>query len=212
LLVLTAERIYLAPVGGEARPEMLASISSGGDLDAILGPLAIVIDLVTVSRMTIDLVENTLAIEYLSRGHETRRATVTFATAEAADACFTKMWRRAGAGLKLRGGQHDSWQLARAPLMMLFVTLIATGALALVLSVFEDFATARSANQAGVTATGPLNEPVEIPKTPLEALIGWMNWKVVCALGGIVAAASQVWLYRRLTTPPGFLELVRSDG
>jgi hypothetical protein len=39
-----------------------------------------------------------------------------------------------------------------------------------------------------------------------------MNWKVVCALGGAVAAASQVWLYRRLTTPPASLELVRSDG
>src|SRR5262249_7968004 len=140
---------------------------------------------------------------------ETSRATITFATAEAADACFTKLWRRIGDGLQLNDADRDPWQLARGPLVLLLGALVATAALALVLSVFEDFESARAASKAGITAPGPLGEPVEIPKTPLELLIGWMNWKVVCAIGGIVAAASQVWLYRRLTTPPVSLELNR---
>src|SRR5262245_22459644 len=68
LMILTPEKVYLAPLGGELRTETLAAISNGGDMDSILGPLAIAIDLVAVSRMNIDLVDNSLAIEYLSRG------------------------------------------------------------------------------------------------------------------------------------------------
>ncbi len=209
LVVLTLERLYLAPLVGDPKPETLAAVNAGGDLDSILGSLATTIDLVSVRRLKLDLLTNSLIIEYLGRGHETSRATITFATPEAADACFTKLWRRIGDGLQLTDYQRDSWQLARGPLMLLLAALVATAALAVVLSVFEDFESARAANKAGVTAVGPLGDPVEIPKTPLEALIGWMNWKVVCAVGGVVAAASQVWLYRRLTTPPVCLELNR---
>jgi len=210
LLVLTADRLYLAPAAAEPKPETLATIQSGGDLEQLLGPLAITIDLVSVRRVKLDLLSNSLVVEYLGRGHETSRAVITFASHEAADACFTKLWRRLGDGMRL-GDQTDKWALARGPLVLLLASLVATAALALVLSVFEDFESARVASKAGAaSATGPLGQPVEaIPKTPLEALIGWMNWKVICAIGGIVAAASQVWLYRRLTTPPVSLELAR---
>jgi hypothetical protein len=212
LLVLTPECVYLAPLAGDPKPETLAAIQSGGDLDAILGSLTTTIDLVSVQRVKLDLLTNSLAVEYLGRGHANSRATITFATPEAADACFTKMWRRLGDGMQPTQNQHDPWALARGPLLLLLAALVVTGSLALVLSVFEDFESARVASRAGATATGPLGETVdEIPKTPLEALIGWMNWKVVCAVGGVVAAASQVWLYRRLTTPPTALELSRTS-
>jgi hypothetical protein len=36
-----------------------------------------------------------------------------------------------------------------------------------------------------------------------------MDWRVVCGLGGAAAAATQVWLVRRVTAPPAALELVR---
>ena len=43
-----------------------------------------------------------------------------------------------------------------------------------------------------------------------EGLARWLDWRVVCGLGGAVAAVLQVWIYRRLTQPPLSLELIRS--
>jgi hypothetical protein len=213
LLVLTPERMYLAPAGSDPRPETVTAITSGGDVDQLLGPLATSIGLVEVQKVKLDLLTNSLLIDYTGRGYSMSRVTATFATPEAADACFTKTWRRLGDGMKLNDGQRDKAELARGPLVLLFASLLVTAALALVISVFEDFSTARTAAQEGAVAVGPLGETVDtIPKTPLEGLIGWMDWRVICAVGGIVAAASQVWLYRRLTTPPVSLELVRSGA
>jgi hypothetical protein len=213
LLVLTPDHVYLAAIGSDPKAETLAAITAGADIEKHLGPLATTIDLTGVCRVKLDLLTNSLNVDYNSREYSTGRATLTFATPEAADACFTKMWRRLGNGMKLNDYQRDKVQLARAPLMVLFFSLVITAALALLISVFEDFSTARAGAEAGEVAVGPLGERVDtIPKTPLEGLIGWLNWKVVCAIGGAVAAASQVWLYRRLTTPPASLELIRSDG
>jgi len=189
----------------------VAAITAGGDVDELLGPLATSIDLTGVSRVKLDLLTNSLNVDYIGREYSTGRATLSFSSTEAADACFTKLWRRMGSGMKLNDYERDKVQLARAPLMLLFATLIVTAALALIISVFEDFGVAREAAGSGQAAVGPLGERVDsIPKTPLESLIGWMNWKVVCAIGGVIAAASQVWLYRRLTNPPGSLELIRA--
>jgi hypothetical protein len=212
LAVLTPDRLYLAPLGSAPRPETIAAIMAGGDMEDLLGPLATSIDLIGVQRVKLDLLDNSLIIDHVGR-YSTSRAAVTFATAEAADACFTKTWRRLGEGMKLNDYQRDKATLARAPLMLLIMSLLLTAALALVISVFEDFGTAREAAENGAIATGPLGERVDaIPKTPLEELIGWIDWRVVCAIGGTIAAASQVWLYRRLTTPPVSLELVRSGA
>lgn len=212
LVVLTPDRLYLAPLGSDPRPETVAAITSGGDVEDLLGPLTTSIDLIGVQRVKLDLLSNSLLIDCVGR-YSTSRATVTFATAEAADACFTKTWRRLGEEMKLNNYQRDKATLARAPLMLLIVSLLITAALALVISVFEDFGSARQAAEGGAVAVGPLGEQVDsIPETPLEGLIGWMDWRVICAIGGTVAAASQVWLYRRLTTPPVSLELVRADG
>ena len=192
VMVLTPDRLYLAPLGSDPKPEKLEAIADGGDVEALLGSLATTIDLVGVNRVNLDLESNSLVVEYMGRGLGNSRAVLTFATPEAADACFTRTWRRLGNGMKLNDAQRDKVVLARAPLMLLFVTLFATAALAIVLSVFEDFASARAAREAGVAADGPLGQTLEIPKTPLEGLIGWMNWKVVCGIGGTIAAASQV--------------------
>jgi hypothetical protein len=213
LVVLTTKQLYLAPLGSDPRPETLAAIAAGGEVEDHLGSLATNIDLTGVSRVRLDLLTNSLNIDYLGREFSTSRVTIAFTSHEAADACFTKLWRRLGNGMKLNDFQRDKVELARAPLFILFVTLVITGVLALLISVAEDFGTARQAALAGHAAVGPLGETIDtIPASPLESLFGWMSWKVVCALGGAVAAASQVWMYRRLTTPPATLELVRSDG
>jgi hypothetical protein len=200
----------LAPLGSDPRAETVAAITAGADVEALLGPLATSIDLAGIQRVKLDLLSNSLFIDYMGR-YSTSRAVVTFATSESADACFTKAWRRLGDGMVLNDSQRDKAALARAPLMLLVMSLLITAALAIVISVFEDFGAARAAADAGAVAVGPLGEKVDaIPKTPLEGLIGWMDWRVICAIGGTVAAASQVWLYRRLTTPPVSLELVRT--
>ena len=209
LAVLTPERLYLAPLGCDPRPETLEAITAGEDVEELLGPLATIIELAGVCRVKLDLLTNSLNVDYLGREHSTGRVTLSFATSEAADTCFTRLWRRIGNGLKLSEYQTDKVQLARAPLAVLFVTLLVTAMLTLLISVAEDTGAARQAAQTSAALAG---ERVQVmPKSPLEGLVGWMNWKVVCALGGAVAAASQVWLYRRLTTPPASLELIRTD-
>jgi hypothetical protein len=209
LVVLTFDRLLAAPLAGAPKPEVVAAVELGGDLDELLGPLAVVIDLVAVHNVKLDLLTNSLIVEYVKGGLGTSRLTVVFATPEAADACFTKLWRRLGDGHKLQPYQRDSWALARAPLTLLVGALAVTAALALTLSVFEDMASARAAAQVSTPRLGGLDGPKTLPKSPLEVLLGWMNWRVVCGLGGIVSAVAQVWLYRRLTRPPVSLELVR---
>ena len=39
LVVLTSDRLYLAPLGSDPRPETVAAITAGGDVEVLLGPL-----------------------------------------------------------------------------------------------------------------------------------------------------------------------------
>jgi hypothetical protein len=210
LLVLTLDQMYLTPGPGDAKPEVVAAVAAGADLDQLLGSLAVVIDLVSVRRLRLDLQTNSLIVEYIGSGLGASRQRVTFATPEAADACFTKLWRRLGDGLQLSPYQRDRWALARGPLWLLLGALLVTAALAVVLSVFEDMASARAAARVDAPGLGELGSRMNLPQSPLETLLGWLDWRLVCAVGGLVAAVSQVWLYRRLTTPPASLELVRN--
>ena len=116
LLVLTPERLYLASLGSDPRPETIASISAGGDVDELLGPLATTVDLEGVHRVNLDLLNNSLAVDYFGRENTTRRATVTFSDHETADACFTKLWRRLGDGMKLNDYQRDKARAGTSPL------------------------------------------------------------------------------------------------
>lgn len=200
LVVLTASRVYLAPLAGAPKAGLVAAIESGGDLDQLLGPLAVIVELTEVRRLKLDLLTNTLAVEYVKDGSSTSRLAAVFATPETADQCFAKLWRQLGDGYRLRPYKRDTWALARTPLVLLFGALIATAVLALVLSAIED--------TAARAAPGP-GEP-GAPLTPLERLLGQLNWRAVCAAGGVVAGLSQVWLYRRLTQPPKALEVTRT--
>lgn len=184
LVVLTFDRLLAAPLVGPPRPEVVSAAENGGDLDELLGPLAVAVDLTAIRHVKLDLLANSLSVEYVNGGLSTSRLTVVFATAEVADACFTKLWRRLGDEHKLLPYSRDTWAAARAPLALLAGVLLATALLVLALSVSEDTA-----------ATG-------------GRLIG-LTWKGVCALGGAAAAGAQVWLYRRLTRPPTSLELLR---
>ncbi len=206
LIVLTFDRIYAAPLAGPPKPEVVAAVGLGADLDELLGPLAVVIDLIAVRSVKLDLLTNSLVVEYVKGGLGTSRLTLAFATAETADVCFTKVWRRLGEGHKLQPYKRDAWATARAPLTLLIGALLTTAILALVLSIFEDMASARAAAQLSAAGADGARA---LPKSPLEVLIGWMNWRAVCAVGGTVAAVAQVWLYRRLTRPPVSLELTR---
>ncbi|AMV29828.1 hypothetical protein VT84_35875 [Gemmata sp. SH-PL17] len=203
LVVLTFDRLYVAPPTGAPKAELLAAIGAGGNLEELLGPLAVVVELVAVQNLKLDLLSNSLVVEYVN-GLGTSRLTVVFASPEAADLCFTKLWRRLGDGHKLQPYQRDAWSLARGPLVMLAGVLAATAALALTLSVFEDMASARAAARLSAP------DGMTLPKSPLEHLLGWMSWRGVCAVGGIAAGASQVWLYRKLTRPPVSLEVTRT--
>ncbi len=208
LVVLTPDRIYAAPLAGAPKPEMTAAVAAGGDLDDLLGALAVVIDLSSVRRLKHNLLTNALVIDYATGRAGTSQLTLAFTHAETADACYTKLWRRLGKDFQLRPYKRDAWAAARSPLALLISALVATAVLALVLSVFEDMASARAAARAAADLGGP-----EAPRSGpslLEALVGGMNWRVVCAAGGVIAAVAQVWLFRRLTRPPEALVLVRS--
>jgi hypothetical protein len=196
VMILTLRRLHLAPLAGEPKPEAMAAIDKGIDLEKILGPLTTIIDLDAVRGVKLDLLTNSLVIEYASAGHGVIRVTVVFKNADDADACFSKLWRRLGEGFALAPYKRPSWVLARTPVALLLGVLFATGLLVFGLSAAEDAATARVADGTAATAR--------------DAALGWVNWKGVCAVGGVLAAALQVWLYRRLTQPPVRLELVRT--
>lgn len=208
LLVLTADRVYLAPLAGSPRPEVVAATAAaaagGADLDDLLGALATVIELAAVRRVKLDLLSNALLIDISRSGRAKSRIGVTFATAAAADACFSRIWRRLGGG-KLESQQRDWWSLTRGPLLLIAGILAATALLTLTIVVVDGLPTSQSA--ASVNVPGG---PVLVPRSPLQAIFGWMDWRVVCALGGAATAVAQVWMYRRLTQPPVALEVIRT--
>ena len=201
LLVLTSDRLYLAPADASPDPELVAAAEAGADPDELLGPDATVLELSSIRRVKLDLLANELTI-HSAGATGPNPLTLGFASPEAADACFTKLWRQLGDGCELLPYRRDWPALARGPVVLLGAVLAITAALALTLGVFDDYASARAVASFG---DGP------VPRSPLEALIGWMDWRVVCGAGGAVAAAVQVWFYRRLTSPPLSLEVVRAE-
>ena len=74
LVVLTFDRLYTTPLAGAPRPEVLAAADAGHDLDELLGPLAVVVDLFSVRQVKLDLLTNSLSIEYAKGRHGHRAA------------------------------------------------------------------------------------------------------------------------------------------
>ncbi|HXD88166.1 MAG TPA: hypothetical protein VN641_16885 [Urbifossiella sp.] len=204
LLVLTLDELHLAPLPGSPRPEVVIAAEAGGELDELLGHFATIIELASIQRVKLDLLTNSLFIEY-SRGHSQQDLAITFATPEAADGCFSRIWRRLGEGCKLLPQQRDWKHLARTPFLLLGAVLAITALLALSISITDDFATSHAAASVNLPGDGG---PVSL--SPLQKAVGWMDWRVVCGLGGAAAAATQVWLYRRITQPPVSLEVLRT--
>jgi hypothetical protein len=209
LLVLTGDRLVLSADAGPPRPEVRAAAEAGADLDDLLGPYATAVALPAVRRAKLDLIRNAVTLDYAGPAGPARVA-VVFATPEAADACFTKLWRRLGSGSVLRPYRRADWTLAAAPLGLLIAVLVVTAVLGLTVSTFDSFAADRPTGAVSVPAAGRFGLPGDHPESPLERWLGWMDWRVVCGLGGVAAAAAQVWLYRRLTAPPAELEVVRA--
>jgi hypothetical protein len=209
VLVLTFDRLYLAPLAGSPKSVTLAAIDAGVDLDDLLGPLTTVIDLEDIRQLTLELVVNSLTIECSGRDMKRSRLRLTFATPEAADACFTKIWRRLGNEFQLAPYKRDAWHSIRSPLVLLAVVLIATAVIAGMLSINEDMASTHLSSLHHGSISGS-TASVGAVKSTWASLLDWLNWKVVCGLGGVAAACSQVWLYRRLTTPPESLEIIKA--
>ncbi len=205
LLVLTFDRLHLTPLAGVPKTGLISAIEAGDNLDNLLGPLAVVVNLIAVRHLKLDLLRNSLIVEYVNGGLGTSQFTVVFDTPEAADACFTQLWRRLGDGYQFQPYKRDAWALARGPLSLLAGALVATALLAFALSAFEDTASARAAARLSVSDGAKITA-----KSRLELLCGRIDWRAVCATGGIAAGASQVWLYRRLTRPPASLEVMQS--
>jgi len=187
LLVLSLTKLFVTPDSGPPKPETVSALERGMDVESLLGPAAMTVDLFAIQRLRLDLASNTLAIDYhVGRGTPTRhRIAVVFATSEAADTVFTKLWRRLGQGFELTPLKSDWIEVVRTPVAALLGVAAATAAIALGLSALPD------------AAPGALALPV------------WFDWRVVCGLGGAALALVQVWLYRRFTLPPARLELVR---
>ncbi len=165
------------------------------------------IDLVTIRKLSLDLLTNSLTLDYAGSGIGKSRLRLTFATPETADACFSKIWRRLGEGYQLAPYKPDAWRSVRAPLALLGLILLVTAVLVGMHSIHQDrAATLAHPTHIGADETAPA---VSAARSGWDAVFDWLNWKVVCGASGVAAAGSQVWLYRRLTAPPLALELSR---
>lgn len=210
LVVLTADQLRLAPLSGPPRAEIIAAIESGGDLDDLLGPLATALELSAIRRVNLDLLANTVVIDYQGAGRGLSRLTIVFSTSESADACFTRLWRRLGQHCELLPYQRDRWALARTPLLALAGVMLLTLTLVTGLSVLEE-SHAHPERLVNSSAAGEHAAPTNIYPDAPAIVPRWFDWRFACGLGGIAAALVQIWLYRRLTQPPTVLELARVD-
>lgn len=186
LVVLTVLRLYLTPQTGPPPASVLANLEQTYDLDSALGPYATTIELSSVRRVTLDLLTNTLKLDYRTAAGHVAQVAISFATAEAADALFSKVWRRLGERFALTQKRPHWWKAARDPLAAMAGILLATVVVSLAANAATDGAV----------------------RTPLDAILHWTDWRAVCAVGGAALAVTQAWLYRRFTRPPSRLELL----
>jgi len=189
--------------------ELVEAAEAGADLGDLLGPLGTIVELATVRRAKLDLLTNTLLLEY-APGQTVLRLALTFATAEAADACFSRIWRGLGEGCRVHTSAREAWPAARTALTLMAAILAVTAMLSLAITTSDDLSTAAAAASVNIPGEEDLDGLVLVHRSPLQVSIGWMDWRVVCALGGAAAAGTQVWLYRRITQPPVTLEVTRN--
>jgi hypothetical protein len=206
LLVMTFEDLRLAPLAGSPKVEDLDGLEAGSDPEVVLGSQSVAVQLSDIRQVKLDLLGNAVTLHYT--GSAAGPVSIVFATAEAADAFFTKLWRRLGTGCQLLPFKRDNWSLARAPLAALALVITLTLAAAVVANLFEDYSSTRNSGAVSV----PAGDAVELSNEPEASSPGWLNWKWLCGLGGVAAACTQVWFYRRITQPPLSLELACSQS
>lgn len=188
LVVLTLPRLYLAPPTLAFKPEKVTALEKSLDLDTEIGPLATTIELNRIHRVRLDLVRNAVRIEHTLAHGGRLKSDLVFNQPETADTVFSKLWRRLGGDFTLRPYKPDTWELARAPLLVMMGLALGTAGLSFSLNALADIRGGTDWVTAGV-----------LP-----------GWRAVCVIGGAAVALTHVWLYRRLTQPPERLELVRA--
>lgn len=186
LVILTLPRLYLTPMTGAPKSEVLDQLLSVRMVDTFLGPLATIIDLQTVRRVKFELATFAITIDYFTANDPKARTIIRFATAEVADSFFAKLWRRLGDGFQVKTPVPDWWFLARVPLVFIAAMIVFTAVAALGLNALADWGGSKS-------GMGQL-----LP-----------DWRTACIIGGGAVAIAQVWLYRLATRPPEQLELVQ---
>ena len=196
LLALTFQKLHLAPAGANVRPDAIAAIQTGADLEQTFGPFGTIVELAKVSRVLFDLLANTLTLEYPQgegsgtirlQGHALKaRVVIEFADHETADEVYTKIWRRLGDRVELKPYRRDFRDLGRVPVALMIGVLFATVLLVAAIQV---------AAEAGPSAN------------PVFAALNGFDWRWVCGVGGAALAVLQVRVYRAFTQPPTHLEL-----
>jgi len=190
LITLTLAKLYFA--SGKTKADTVQSIQAGADLDETFGPIATVVELSTITRIKLELITNTLTIEYRANSRSPARVTIQCASHETADEIYSKLWRRLGDDFEVRGNQDHSHEAARKPIIVIAAVMLCT----IVFAMLANFAADR------VLLNGESSSAI------LKAF-AIVDWKVIGAIGGGVLAILQVWLYRTLTVPPTQLELVK---
>lgn len=184
LVVLTLPRLYLTPMTGSPKTEVISQLETVRAVDAFLGPMATSIDLHTIRRVKLDLKDNTIAIDHQMTNAPFARTVLTFANSQVADSFFAKLWRRLGDGYQLKTFQPEWWTLARLPVVFMAAVIGFTAISAMILNAMSD----AGPDQHGIARLLP-------------------NWRIVCIVGGGIVAAAQMWLYRLSSRPPERLEL-----
>jgi hypothetical protein len=185
LVVMTLPRLYLTPMTGEPKTDVVGQLQTVRRVDAFLGPLATAIDLHAVRRVKLDLATQTVSIDHFTGNDPRARVAIRFATAADADSFFAKLWRRLGEGFQLKTRSPEWWTLARVPLVFVAAVILFTALAAMGLNALSDWNRPR----AGLGRALP-------------------DWRTVCIVGGGAVAVAQVWLYRLATRPPERLELI----
>ena len=194
LIVLTATRLYLCSLSAKPTEETIEAIRQGTDPETVLGAGTVIVEFSDVRRVLAELLTDTLTLEVRPSRQAARSVTITFTEPEAADDLFALLLKRIGDSCDLVTNQDDPIAMARPTLGVMAGVLLATVTLAVTISAIDDVAE----STVGIDR-----------QAAWFAAIAWMDWRVIGAIGGVVLAVIQVWMYRQFTRPPVRLELIR---
>jgi hypothetical protein len=187
MVVLTLPRLYLTPMTGVPKTEVLGQLQTSLEIDKLLGSYATSIDLHTIMRVKLNLITNTVNIDYRTANVPMARTSIVFADSKIADSFFAKLWRRLGDGYTLHTYRPEWWSLARIPVVFMAAMIVFTAIIAMGLNAISD----QGFDRSGFGQYLP-------------------NWRTICIVGGGLVGAAQVWLYRLSNRPPERLEIVLS--